>query len=149
MAIMSNYIATSTSSVSALFGISKSSLRDFLTLTFGWSAYFNNTRWTPVSGEWYASTYWLSGTDTDLILSESGTWVEGYRPTQCRITYAAAYTLRFIAITNSDGTITYGTGPTGTMSSATFNLDCSGDIGRLYSLGDWYNDHYISNIEFC
>ena len=118
-----------------------------ITLPSSWYVHFDNTQWSAIAGSWIAGQGWQSNGSGDIILSELGTWVEGNRPTKCRITFARGYTFDHISIRNSDGTITYGTGPTGSMFSATFNITCTGDIGRLYTSIN-STDHWITNIEF-
>lgn len=53
-----------------------------------WSAYFDNTVWSANQGSWSGSDWDSSG--NSVILDELGTWVEGFRPTNIRITFTGS-----------------------------------------------------------
>jgi len=117
-----------------------------------WVTRIDNTRWTSPQMSWSGSAWTYNSDTPSLYLIESGTWVEGFEPTQARITYTSSISPEYIKIFVgeedaylNDGSITSG---------VAFPLDDSkytiSDIGGIIFSFDPFDTYTlsVSNIEF-
>jgi hypothetical protein len=112
-----------------------------------WVSYFDDNYWEiNDNGTWQAGdNEWASSGGGELALLSIGTWVEGYRPTQIRITFTGVPNVSF---TLGDGTHTIssaGSYSSGVAQDITF---VGNDIATL-DMGQTDNDPFqVTNIEF-
>jgi hypothetical protein len=70
------------------------------TKTAVWTQHFDNTKWTVTTGSWDGSKWVHSG--GSIVLTELGTWVDGYMPYKLRITFDGEATA-WVEMLNTDG----------------------------------------------
>jgi len=134
-------------SISEIYWTAKAGVQQIMGVTISqWLTYFNDVCWSAITGSWGGS--WKSDAGGDLVLSAIGKWAEGYRPTQCKVTYGRLYTIDAVSVRNADGSVTYGSAAPGAVSSVQFAIACTGDIGKLYSSNTDGGSHSVTNIEF-
>lgn len=117
-----------------------------------WTAYFDNTRWTPVTGTW-DGVKWNSVTN-QIELSELGVWVDGFRPTKLRFNHTNPLPLTFGLFDKAGGGYTIAGAVayiSGTEVTCTFQSGAAihdiGSLARCYDSGA-INSFSITNIEF-
>jgi len=110
-----------------------------------WEVHFDNSDWSGLSSTTWTGSAWDSN-NVEILITESGSWVEGYRPTKVRVTHNGPSTMT-LKVTGAGGSPTYGEA-SNYVSGAEMALNCTADIQRLYITPSGAEDFLVTNIEF-
>lgn len=123
-----------------------------------WNDYTDNTFWSAVNGHvHWGSSHWYSDTYNEILITPTGSWSTGFRPTKIRLTYTGSYSGTDLydipdvnVIMNSSvnliSTVDNGDGAFTDTFSLDFNI--AGDIGILYYYNVTIATDFITKIEF-